>query len=34
MQALKFDIRHPDGRIEELRLDTDRAMMSDGRTSG
>lgn len=30
MQALKFDIRHPDGRIEELRLDTDRAMIGSG----
>ncbi|MBK7582475.1 MAG: hypothetical protein IPI67_20025 [Myxococcales bacterium] len=30
MQALKFDIRHPDGRTEEVRLDSDRAMIGSG----
>lgn len=30
MQALKFDIRHIDGRVEELRIDSDRAMIGSG----
>lgn len=30
MQALKFDIRHPDGRTEELRIESDRAMIGSG----
>lgn len=30
MQALKFDIRHPDGRTEELRLETDKAVIGSG----
>ncbi|MCB9579793.1 MAG: hypothetical protein H6717_22395 [Polyangiaceae bacterium] len=30
MLALKFDIRHPDGRVEELRLEGDRAMIGSG----
>jgi hypothetical protein len=30
MQGLKFDIRHPDGRIEEVRLDGDRALIGSG----
>lgn len=30
MQGLKFDIRHPDGRTDELRIDSDRAMIGSG----
>ncbi len=30
MQVLKFDIRYPDGRAEELRLDSDRATIGSG----
>ncbi len=30
MQALKFDIRHPDGRLEEIRIDGDRALIGSG----
>ncbi len=30
MQALKFDIRHADGRTEEMRIDSDRAMIGSG----
>jgi hypothetical protein len=30
MQALKFDIRHPDGRLEEIRIDGDRALLGSG----
>ena len=30
MQALKFDIRHADGRTEELRIDSDRAQIGSG----
>jgi hypothetical protein len=30
MQGLKFDIRHPDGRIEEIKLDGDRALIGSG----
>lgn len=30
MQVLKFDVRYPDGRAEELRLDTDRATIGSG----
>jgi hypothetical protein len=30
MQALKFDIRHPDGRTDELRIDGDRALIGSG----
>lgn len=30
MQGLKFDIRHPDGRIEEVRIDGDRALIGSG----
>jgi hypothetical protein len=30
MQVLKFDVRFPDGRVEELRLDSDRATIGSG----
>ncbi len=30
MQALKFDIRYPDGRSDELRIDSDRATIGSG----
>jgi hypothetical protein len=30
MQALKFDIRHPDGRTDELRIDGERALIGSG----
>lgn len=30
MQALKFDIRHADGRTEELRIDAERAQIGSG----
>ncbi len=30
MSALKFDIRYADGRIEELRVDSDRALIGSG----
>jgi hypothetical protein len=30
MQGLKLDIRHPDGRIEEVRIDGDRALIGSG----
>lgn len=30
MQGLKLDIRHPDGRLEEIRLDGDRALIGSG----
>jgi len=30
MQALKFDIRHPDGRVEELKIESERAMIGSG----
>jgi hypothetical protein len=30
MQVLKFDIRYPDGRTEELKLESDRAMIGSG----
>ncbi|MFO0569441.1 MAG: hypothetical protein U0263_27525 [Polyangiaceae bacterium] len=30
MHALKFDIRHPDGRTEELRIESDRALIGSG----
>lgn len=30
MQVLKFDVRFPDGRIEELRLDSERATIGSG----
>lgn len=30
MSALKFDIRHADGRVEELRIDGDRALVGSG----
>jgi hypothetical protein len=30
MQSLKFDIRHPDGRVEELKIEGDRALIGSG----
>jgi hypothetical protein len=30
MQALKFDIRHPDGRTDELRIEGERALIGSG----
>jgi hypothetical protein len=30
MQALKFDIRYPDGRVEEVRIESDRAVIGSG----
>lgn len=30
MQGLRFDIRHPDGRVEQLTIDGDRALIGSG----